>query len=218
MASIQIHGCVFDPVSNCGGGRCGVCCGCHASRREPRYGCCCCFNPPAISLERLSVQSFVLHTGAQLDPNGLSDSKAALRRNTDGLFETEEGITDVSVSRRYVLCPATTYRIDRFNDVNGNIANTLDDFNNTAGFQYPLILRPNLLVQCGDSGNIDNNCVFAGGDYSVFAEGPPRRGETLHNVVIKGMRFVDAQRVGALLQQPGDVTFVDCSFKVSGAP
>ena len=53
------------------------------------------------------------------------------------------------------------------------------------------MLRPNVLYQCGETGDRSNKCIFRGGDfgvasfYGVFEEFY----ETVENVKIKGITF-----------------------------
>ena len=128
------------------------------------------------------------------------------------IFEAERE-ADVSMRRKYVLCSRTTYPIDVF--VNGTIADTKDEFGNQGQFQYPLILRPNVTIQCGEDGRSENNCVLHGGDYGLFSVGRFFGFEVLHDVVVKGMKFVNSGRYSILLGQPGKVSFLDCIFMVS---
>ena len=126
------------------------------------------------------------------------------------LFQ-EEQEADVSIRRKYVLCSMRSYPIDIF--INGNVRDTKDEFGNSA-YQHPLILRPNVTIQCGEDGSRENNCVLFGGDYGVFAAGLFFGSEILDDVVVQGMRFVNSNRYNVLLRQPGKVSFVDCSFTV----
>ena len=76
-------------------------------------------NPPSYTPTKSPTVSAV----PSLTPTSSPTVTPPCFESLTALFDTEEGITDVSVSRRYVLCPATTYRIDRFIDINGDIAN-----------------------------------------------------------------------------------------------
>ena len=118
---------------------------------------------------------------------------------------------DVSVRRKYTLCGFRSYALDVF--LNGTVGNTTDDFGNLA-FHHPIILRPNVTIQCGNDGGSHNNCVLFGGDYGVIAAGSFFGFEVLENVVVKGMKFFNSRSHNILLSQPGNVTFVDCTFSV----
>ena len=132
--------------------------------------------------------------------------------NLTTLFQ-EEQKADVSVKRTRVLCGGKTHNIDIF--INGTVQNTKDKFNNSV-YEHPLILRPNVTVQCGEDGRRRNNCVLSGGDYGVYAAGSSKffGSEILDDVVVQGIQFDMSNLYNVLLLQPGKVSFVDCSFTV----
>ena len=69
--------------------------------------------------------------------------------------------------------------------INGIVSGTKDEFGNPA-YQHPVVLRPNVIIQCGDDGSSQNNCVLSGGNYGILADGSIFGFEVLDDVVIEG--------------------------------
>ena len=115
-------------------------------------------------------------------------------------------VTDYTVTRTYVFCPGLVFNIGVL------------DFNNRligiSGQEF-IQLRPNLHLKCGDSGRRENNCVLAGGDVQV--EATDFFGVTLNptNVRFEGFTFTTTRRYNIWVTKPGDITFVNCAFRVS---
>jgi len=106
---------------------------------------------------------------------------------------------DVSVPREVVLCPDTEYIFGKLTD-DGTVANGFSSFSP----------QSNLHLKCGKNGSSSNNCVFLDGDFIfVFFT------ETTVNVTIQGVTIEAAGRGASLFVGPGDITFVDCVFRVS---
>jgi hypothetical protein len=105
----------------------------------------------------------------------------------------------------YILCPNTTYKMGSL-DV---FANEMID-----GWK-PIFTRSNSIFQCGEDGKSSSNCIITGGVFQLMHEVQTFNNELKENVVIKGITFEDATRGAALLAAPGDITFIDCIFKVS---
>jgi hypothetical protein len=122
------------------------------------------------------------------------------------IYTMESQVADVSVHRTYILCPHSIYAI-------GTLDNNLD----LQGFQVqpPLPLRPNMTIQCGDTGRRDELCWLAEGD--VHVDATPFRGisdETVDSVFIEGIVFIAAKRYSLWATKPGDITFRDCAWRV----
>jgi len=117
----------------------------------------------------------------------------------------ESIVTDTSFPRTYVLCPDLDYPVGFL------------DFNRLVQNGQPMIpLRSNLKIQCGQDGSRENSCRIKGGD--VHVDGTDHYGvgkRTLENVVLEGLTFVNSSKYMASLNQPGEVHFVDCEFRVS---
>jgi hypothetical protein len=125
-------------------------------------------------------------------------------------FETaESALTDFSVVRQYILCPETTFTIGR----QDHYGTTLFDTGS-----HMIHLRPNLHIQCGDSGSRTNNCVISGGtvqmDGTAFFGSNSTSGTALSNVIITGLTFTNVEKHHIWIEQPGDVVIRDCVFQV----
>ena len=126
--------------------------------------------------------------------------------NLSDIYVLERGQEDVSIRRRYVLCPGTRYDLG-----------FVDDQGEVISGQRMIQLRPNVIYQCGDDGKRSNGCVLNGGDFGVasFYEVFPGISETVENVVIEGLTFQSQQLFSVVLEAAGDITFLDCAFLVS---
>ena len=125
------------------------------------------------------------------------------------LESAESQVTDFSVERRYTLCPETTFTIGR------------QDFFGTLLYEtgsHVIHLRPNLHIQCGDTGARSNNCVISGGtvqmDGTAFFVANSTGSTVLTNVKMTGLTFTNVEKYHVWIDQPGDVTFRDCAFQV----
>jgi hypothetical protein len=105
----------------------------------------------------------------------------------------------------YILCPNTIYPMGTFDVTTYRIEN---------GSQ-PIYTRSNSIFQCGEDGKSSNNCIISGGEYHVFHEYVSYGRENKVNVVFKGVTFEDASGGGLIIAAPGDITFIDCIFRVS---
>lgn len=125
---------------------------------------------------------------------------------TNELIVQESKVTDLSVTREYILCENTKYSIG-FQDFFGKLFSGGSDM---------IQLRPNMHLKCGASGSKSNMCLITSGDVqmegtTVYA-GP---GEFLANVVITGVTFADAGKHMVWINKPGNIVFEDCEFRVS---
>ena len=121
------------------------------------------------------------------------------------IYQMEKALQDPSENRRYVLCPDTTYHLGELRE-DGQIING-DAF---------LMLRPNVMYQCGENGSRQDNCVLKGGDFGLLSLYGVYEGiyETVENVRIKGITFESQLLFGAVMEAAGDIQFSDCAFKV----
>ena len=125
------------------------------------------------------------------------------------LESAEAQVTDFSVQRTYTLCPQTTYTIGR-QDYFGTILYETGS--------HMIHLRPNLHIQCGDTGARTNNCIISGGTIQVdgtsFFVANTTTINVLSNVQMTGLTFTNVEKYHVWIDQPGDVTFRDCAFQV----
>ena len=135
---------------------------------------------------------------------------------TDGCLYTieqliglEEGVTDYSVTREYVLCEGRSFVISTV-DLN----NQLVAINGVVSPFFPV--RPNMHVRCGDTGERENNCLLSAGDVQVDGTNFFGVGNDLDltNVVFEGITFAGASKYSVYATKPGDITFIDCEWKV----
>jgi hypothetical protein len=122
------------------------------------------------------------------------------------LTEVQELVNNKSafVLKKYILCPNTFFPIG-FPASNGI---------NTYSGNSPLLLRSNTQYYCGEDGSSKNNCTVYGGQFQVLSTLASFNNENKVNILIQGLTFQAAGNAGALLVAPGDVTFIDCIFKV----
>lgn len=106
----------------------------------------------------------------------------------------------------YILCPNTVYKFGTQDTV------TLEYVDGSA----PILSRSNSIFQCGADGKSSNNCTFTGGEYHVWHLYGSHNLENKVNVVFKGLTFENAIEGVLVLGAPGDITIIDCIFRVSG--
>ena len=138
-------------------------------------------------------------------PTGWTAQQEGCFDNLMAIYEMERDLQDPSENRRYTLCPDTTYHLGELRE-DGQIING-DAF---------LMLRPNVMYQCGDDGSRRDNCVLKGGDFGLLSLYGVFEGvfETVENVKIKGITFESQLLFGAVMEAAGDIQFIDCAFKV----
>jgi hypothetical protein len=131
-----------------------------------------------------------------------NQSPGACYSNLTVLFEDQQD-DDQFVQKTYTLCPNTTF-VMGFSDSTGDCC--------FDGMIY-LSARKNTRFQCGDDGKLENNCLVTGGEtHIVYID--LINDEDGDNVEFAGITFEDAKLVTAFLGNAGDVTFIDCVFKV----
>ena len=77
----------------------------------------------------------------------------------------------------------SSFRLDII--INGIVSGTKDEFGNPA-YHHPVVLRPNVIIQCGDDGSSQKGCVLSGVNYGILADGSIFGFEVLDDVVIEG--------------------------------
>ena len=151
----------------------------------------------------LLLAAYLLLAYLMLLPGVSSQDTASCISNLTKISDMEEKLTlqNLSVARKYVLCPNTI-----FNPV--------------------MVLRSNATVQCGDDGSSANSCVLEplqGGDDASFAiliaPGLIELENDVENVVVQGLTVDFFTAVPDPLYAPvlvditkGSVTFKDCIF------
>lgn len=143
---------------------------------------------------------------AALSCSSFSNAQATCIETIDEIYTAEASVTNTAVRRTYVMCPRRILEI-------GTLTHNFDLQNPNA--HPPLPLRPNMTIQCGDTGSRDNICWITGGD--IHVDGTPFRGisdPTIEGVEISGITFLGARMYSVWLTKSGDVTFNDCEWKV----
>ncbi len=120
-------------------------------------------------------------------------------------IQDKVSLKDPFIVETYILCPNAVYTIGTFDGA----ANTI------TGGSKAISTRANSIFQCGTDGISSNNCIVTGGTIQVLHDSAFFRNEDKSNVVIKGITFEDASHSAAVLAAPGDITFIDCIFRVS---
>jgi hypothetical protein len=126
--------------------------------------------------------------------------------STNDLESLELQVTDYSVERKYILCPQTTYTIGLL-DFYGEMQPSTGD--------AMIQLRPNLHIQCGETGESTNNCIITGGTLQVDGTAFRNNVTSLENVVITGLTFTNTLQSNVWIDRQGAVTFRDCIFQVN---
>jgi hypothetical protein len=114
-------------------------------------------------------------------------------------------LKDPFIVETYILCPDTIYTMGSFDPITEI---SIDGWK-------PIFTRANSIFQCGEDGKSSNNCILTGGAVQIFHEVVTFNREDKNNVVIKGITFEDAKTGGVVLAAPGDITLIDCIFRVS---
>jgi hypothetical protein len=115
------------------------------------------------------------------------------------------GLKSPFIVETYILCPDTIYVMGSFDPIGDVMIEGWD----------PIITRANSVFQCGDDGKSSNNCVITGGDIQILHEVVTYNKESKDNVVIKGITFEDATSGSIILAASGDISLIDCIFRVS---
>ena len=106
----------------------------------------------------------------------------------------------LAVGRTYVLCPGAVFLMGRA--IPGGFE---------GGFEA-ITPRPNVHYKCGAYGSSADSCRLLYGDYAIISAGG---GDPQHtNVTFEGLTIESSVTAGVVAVMPGDLTFVDCIFKV----
>ena len=125
--------------------------------------------------------------------------------STFEIFQAME-LQNPFVEETYIICPNTIIDIGFLDDNNGCCVNG----------DYPLYVRSRSTVKCGEDGKASNNCVLRGGNSQLLATNSLFQENLLQGVRVMGITFEAAEFVSAALAARGDITFVDCVWRVSG--
>jgi hypothetical protein len=124
----------------------------------------------------------------------------------DRIIEAEQAVEDDGAgTRTYVLCPNTTFAVaDAFNQ----------DGSPSEG-QFPLnIARSNIIVLCGMDGSSANNCVLTGGMEQLIFGDLFKSNNSVTNALVRGLTFTQAKTRNIVVRNNGQLSLVDCIFKV----
>jgi len=133
--------------------------------------------------------------------------KSTCYDNTNDIYEVSKDDRLLYENKKFILCPNTVYDIGiyRFNET----------FSGIIDGQYPLVPRMNTIIQCGESGDVSNNCTIRGGDWGLITV--PLIHELdfdTSDVLIKGITFESQVLFSIFFGLPG-TNFVidDCVIK-----
>ena len=123
------------------------------------------------------------------------------------LILVEGEVTDFSTTREYTICENRVFQIGSL-DMNNDLISGSGDAS------FPV--RPNMHIRCGATGARENNCLVLGGDVQVDGTSYFGIGTDLDltNVVFEGFTFAAATRYSVWATKKGDITFIDCEWKV----
>jgi hypothetical protein len=123
------------------------------------------------------------------------------------LILLEEEVTDFSTTRQYTICENRVLQIGSLDMNNDLVSGSGEPF-------FPV--RPNMHIRCGETGARENGCLVVGGDVQVDGTNYFGIGTDLDltNVVFEGFTFAAATRYSVWATKKGDITFIDCEWKV----
>lgn len=78
----------------------------------------------------------------------------------------------------------------------------------------PFLAQSNMLVKCGENGDVTDECVVIGGDTFVLNSFQFLREKVARNVVFEGITFQSGIDTFMELYNAGDITFRNCIFRV----
>ena len=79
--------------------------------------------------------------------------------------------------------------------------------------QPPLMARSHTHFKCGSDGSSSRSCILLGGQIQFWS--PRTDGDqAVENVVVQGVTFQSADDVAILMENSGDISFVDCIVQV----
>jgi len=112
------------------------------------------------------------------------------------LAELQLDINEASaeISATYILCPNAVFEVG----------------------MAPLVPKSNSIIQCGEDGSSENNCVLEGGQLQITSSPTAGPGVIIVDAEIRGITFSNSTFAAAGLFHAGDITFRDCIFRVGG--
>lgn len=150
----------------------------------------------------MTILAMILVMVVAFIPTSTMAQESECYDNLSSLNAVESAITDTSEPRSYVLCPETTF-----------VTGILEAGVLVEG-QAPLNLRPNVSIQCGESGSRTNNCVVTGG-IGLLGTAANFGDASLGSVAITGVTFSELTSVTFFIRLlNGDITVTDCAFLV----
>ena len=110
------------------------------------------------------------------------------------------------------LCSGTVYDI-------GNPSGSILYRNGTVPNQWingqpPILARSYTHYKCGSTGSSNNGCVLLGGHVQFWSPKDPENDDPIMGVVVQGVTFQSAETVAILLENSGEIEFIDCIIKV----
>jgi hypothetical protein len=139
---------------------------------------------------------------ASASPSSIRDIPGYCYSNLTVLYEDQKD-DNVFEEKTYTLCPNTTFNIG-FSDALGNCCFDGQSFFN---------VRKNTRTQCGEDGKSSNNCLVIGGETHILYL-DLIKDEDGANVEFAGITFEAAGLVTMFLANAGDISFLDCIFRV----
>lgn len=167
-------------------------------------------NVPRFSVACIFALSFCSEIAAQSDFPSIAPSISAVPTELpptcySNLTTLYYDLLDADqfLQKTVILCPNTDFVIG-FSGSNGDCC---------YGGDIYLSARKNTRFQCGEDGKLSNNCRLIGGEtHVVYVD--VLNDEDGDNVEFAGITFEDAKLVTLFLGNAGDITFIDCEFKV----
>jgi len=110
------------------------------------------------------------------------------------------GATD-SKTRTYILCPNTVFQI-------GTVT-----IGGVEGGDFPLTFRSNTIVQCGEDGAVENNCILTGGNHLIEFSAGNIFDFFAENVIVRGLILENAISNAIIIGRKGDLLLEDCIIR-----
>ena len=163
-----------------------------------------------LAFEPCGWQPVIPQDGTMIDPTqppeeATSSPPGGCYTDLDAIALREETLTAVDVFssiRTYVLCPNTIY--------------VMGSQTSEGGFG-PIRPRSNSYYKCGQDGSSTNSCILQGGDFPILStmSSFDSNDYEVTNVIFQGLTIQNSQRSAGVFDKPGDITFIDCIFRVS---
>ena len=123
-------------------------------------------------------------------------------------YEDEATVDNVrDIRRELILCPNTIFDM--------GVQDLRDEKIFYDGFAA-IRPRPNSHWKCGSTGSSHSKCVVRGGDIAILSvDNDDSLDKDANGVIFEGITFELSIRSSAVFSKRGDITFVDCIFRVS---